>query len=47
MQKYSAILGLVFGVGLLVLAQFVGAMGEFALLAIGTAPELHKLFAEL
>jgi hypothetical protein len=46
-QIDSAFLGFVFRVGLLVFAQFMRAMGKFALLLVGTKAKLQVFFAEL
>ena len=43
----SAFFGLVFGVGLLIFAKFMGAMCELALLLIGTEAKFEVFFAEL
>lgn len=46
-EIYSTLLGFVFGVGLLILTQFVGAMSELALLLIGAKSKLKEFLAEL
>lgn len=43
----SALFGFVFGVGLLILAQLVGTVGELALLLVRAKPELEEFLAEL
>lgn len=43
----STFLGLIFGVELVVLAQFLGSVGEFAPSLIGTVSVLHESLAEL
>lgn len=43
----SAFLGFVFGVGLLVFAQLVGPMGEFAILLVRAKAKLQVFLAEL
>ena len=47
LDEHPAPLGLVLGVGLLVLAQLVRAVGELALPLVGAVAELHELPAEL
>lgn len=46
-EKHSTFLGLVFGVDLLVFAQLVGAMCEFALLLVRTKAKFYVFFAKL
>lgn len=43
----AAFLGLVFGVELVVFAELVGAVCEFALLFVGAEPEFQVFFAQL
>jgi hypothetical protein len=46
-EEDPTLFGLVFGVELLILAEFLGAMGELALLLVRTEPLLHELLAQL
>jgi hypothetical protein len=46
-EEDSAFLGFVLGVDLLVLAQLMRPMCEFALLLVGAEPEFDKFLAEL